>query len=68
MAVGNVVVGRNVRKEGDDGGKDGEEGRGLVSGEEEDMIDLDDGRGAVADGESTREAVRRGEDVDAPLR
>lgn len=80
LAAGTVVVGAKVRRdgEGQKGKGRGEEGEGLMgmTGEEEeegDMIDMDDGLGSgggggFADGETTRDAVRMGEEVDAPLR
>lgn len=80
LAAGNVVIGRReeegeklgLERDDDVGGRGegGGDGEGVPLMRDDslqgaDMMDLDED---VAHGESTGEAVKRGEDVDAPLR
>jgi hypothetical protein len=70
LAVGNVVIGRREEGERESlervgrGGREREEGEGLMRGEEEeDLLELDERERDAGE----RERVRKAEDVDAPL-
>ncbi len=70
LAVGNVVIGR--REEGEKPGgtigleQDNEQGETLL-GEEENQGDIIDLQEELGGPERTKEAVGKGEDVDAPI-